>query len=174
MDWRAKIKTPREFPLGRLTLSRRDRMMVARHEMPGIGRKTIRAVGHGLMELRRPPLNDGFMGVQRRSNAKWQSAVRVTPHTVPYGTDVSGGRFQAFHAWLPSFSPFGTKTKTAISQAADSTLANVPKINAQDVAPASSVPLERSPSRLARPIFATRSRVDSFPFSAASAIFCSA
>ena len=28
-------------------------------------------------------------------------------HTVPYGTDSLMARFQAFHAWLPSFVPTG-------------------------------------------------------------------
>jgi hypothetical protein len=34
----------------------------------------------------------------------------ATNHTVPYGTGFSMPRFQAFHAWLPSFSPYGTNT----------------------------------------------------------------
>jgi hypothetical protein len=55
-------------------------------------------------------------------------------------------------------------------QLLDNTFANVRNINAHDVAPASSVPRDRSPNRLARPILATKSRVESFPSSAASAI----
>jgi hypothetical protein len=32
----------------------------------------------------------------------------------PYGTDRVGGVSQAFHAWLPSFSPFGTKASLTL------------------------------------------------------------
>jgi hypothetical protein len=36
-------------------------------------------------------------------------------HTVPYGTGLWYPHFQAFHARLPSFSPFGTKFPIALA-----------------------------------------------------------
>ena len=64
----------------------------------------------------------------------------------------------------------GERSALCISQAPAKTFANFLRINAQEVAPASKVPRDRSPSRLALPILATKLRVDSFPCSAASAI----
>jgi hypothetical protein len=78
-------------------LSRRDEMMVARHEMPAKRADMIRPVGNGMIRRFRP--HPSHKTIERP----------VQPnHTVPYGTGFPVARFQAFHAWLPSFGPSGT------------------------------------------------------------------
>ena len=78
-------------------MSRRDGTKVARHKMPGKDADMIR--------LRRG-------GCDRRRQVLFTTQDNRTPssthHTVPYGTGSVMPRFQAFHAWLPSFRPSGT------------------------------------------------------------------
>jgi hypothetical protein len=72
-------------------------MKVARHVTPGIGIGMIRPVGNGMIRVARS-----------RPSGKTIERPRQHDHTVPYGTGFSMPRFQAFHAWLPSFHPYGT------------------------------------------------------------------
>jgi hypothetical protein len=71
--------------------------MVARHEMPGKGLDMIRPVGNGVI----------------RSAALWSPSETITragQPIIPYPTGrLLRGTFQAFHAWLPSAGPSGTK-----------------------------------------------------------------
>jgi hypothetical protein len=78
-------------------LSRRDRMMVARHEMPGEWNAEARPGGYGMMTWPGCPItqHDGQQG-----------PARITPF--PTGRVVSA-IYQAFHASLPSFRPSGTQ-----------------------------------------------------------------
>jgi hypothetical protein len=82
-------------------LSRRDELMVARHEMPGHWSDPVRPVGNGMI---------GNASRDPSSPIKERAVQNV--HTVPYGTVSWMLRFQAFHAWLPSFRPFGTIVRT--------------------------------------------------------------
>jgi hypothetical protein len=71
-------------------------MKVARHGMPGMCHPEPRPVGYGMI--------GGEKGL-----LTWMVEKRgATDHTVPYGTD-HVCLCQAFHAWLPSFRPSGTK-----------------------------------------------------------------
>jgi len=72
-------------------------MMVARHVMPGKRTGMIRPVGNGMIRGAWPCLS------RKTVERPWQR-----DHTVPYGTGSSMPRFQAFHAWLRSFRPYGT------------------------------------------------------------------
>ena len=72
-------------------------MMVARHEMPGKQADTIRPVGNGVIR-----------GGASCSSRKTIERPVQPDRTVPSGTGFSMARFQAFHAWLPSFGPYGT------------------------------------------------------------------
>jgi hypothetical protein len=72
-------------------------MMVARHEMPGKHADMIRPVGDGLI-----------CGGESCPSRKTIEGPVKPDHTVPYGTRFLIPRFQAFHAWLPSSSPYGT------------------------------------------------------------------
>jgi hypothetical protein len=72
-------------------------MMVARHVMPGKRVGMIRPVGNGMIR-----------GARSRPSCNTIERPRQPDHTVPYGTGSSMPRFQAFHAWLPSFRPYGT------------------------------------------------------------------
>jgi hypothetical protein len=78
-------------------LSRRDKRMVARHEMPGKRVDMIRPVGNGVIL--------GRAGCSSRTIIERPAQ---PDHTVPYGTGLSTTCSQAFHAWLPSFGPSGT------------------------------------------------------------------
>ena len=72
-------------------------MMVAWHEMPGVGHPEARPVGYGMNGWR-----DGaivFTGGQ-------SAARQITPF--PTGRIMST-LYQAFHAWLPSLRPYGTE-----------------------------------------------------------------
>jgi hypothetical protein len=77
--------------------SRRYQMMVARYEMPGRQAGTIRPGGNGLIRRFRSHPSPKTMERPVQPN-----------HTVPSGTGFPVPRFQAFHAWLPSFGPSGT------------------------------------------------------------------
>jgi hypothetical protein len=57
----------------------------------------------------RPGGNGVIGGAEFRLSSKTNHALLPIDHTVPYGTASSMSRSQAFHAWLPSYSPFGTK-----------------------------------------------------------------
>jgi hypothetical protein len=68
-------------------------------------KKGIRPVGHGVI---------GFpIGFFARGAANER---RDAVHTVPYGTGPLSDIFQAFHAWLPSFNPFGITSGRLSSQ----------------------------------------------------------
>ena len=71
--------------------------MVAWHEVPGKTTTVIRPGGNGVIS-----------GAKFRLPSKTNRALLPIDHTVPYGTVSSMPRFQAFHAWLPSYSPSGT------------------------------------------------------------------
>jgi adenosylcobinamide-phosphate synthase len=71
--------------------------MVAWHEVPGKTTTMIRPGGNGLIN-----------GIRVRPPANTNSAPLPINHTVPYGTGSLMLRSQAFHAWLPSYSPSGT------------------------------------------------------------------
>jgi hypothetical protein len=73
-------------------------MMVARHGMPGMCHPEARPVGHGMIGWR-----DGAIV----SNGKQSVVPQITPF--PTGRIMSAP-YQAFHAWLPSLRPFGTKS----------------------------------------------------------------
>ena len=78
-------------------------MKVARHEMPG--------------ELTpKGPVPEGRYELVARETFITEG--RRTPgcpnHTVPSGRD-RGGWSQAFHAWLPSFSPSGTMNRSSMA-----------------------------------------------------------
>jgi hypothetical protein len=75
--------------------------MVARHEMPGKQAETVRPVGNGVIPGARP-----------YPSSKTLERPLQPDHTVPYGTGFSVPRFQAFHAWLPSFRPSGTRVRS--------------------------------------------------------------
>jgi hypothetical protein len=78
-------------------LSRRDHVMVARHEMPGNAASRTRPVGYGMIGLRGHVLWSCMMDRSTR-----QGSIRR-------GGDGSClAAFQAFHAWLPSIRPSGT------------------------------------------------------------------
>jgi hypothetical protein len=71
-------------------------MMVAGHGMPGTCRPEARPIGYGMIGRDGTIFSDGGQSV------------------VPQFTPCPTGRipvalYQAFHAWLPSFDPFGTK-----------------------------------------------------------------
>jgi len=76
--------------------------MVARHGMPGTCRPEARPVGYGMIGWRDGAIfSDGGQSV------------------VPQFTPCPTGRipvalYQAFHAWLPSFGPFGMKVSFLI------------------------------------------------------------
>jgi adenosylcobinamide-phosphate synthase len=72
--------------------------MVAWHEVPGKTTTMIRPGGNGVIG-----------GAEFRLPSKTNHALLPIDHTVPYGTASSMSRSQAFHAWLPSYSPSGTK-----------------------------------------------------------------
>jgi len=72
-------------------------MMVARHEKPGKQAETVRPVGNGVIR-----------GARLYPSPKTLERPFQSDHTVPYGTGFSVPRFQAFHAWLPTFLPSGT------------------------------------------------------------------
>jgi hypothetical protein len=46
--------------------------------------------------------------------AKWRKAPNTLDRTVPYGTDHVLPIYQAFHARLPSCSPYGTVTSNSL------------------------------------------------------------
>ena len=71
--------------------------VIARHEMPRKTATMIRPVGNGVIS-----------GARFRLSSE-NRASSPTDHTVPYGTGSWMPRFQAFHAWLPSFRPSGTQ-----------------------------------------------------------------
>jgi hypothetical protein len=73
-------------------------MMVAWHEMPGnvVSVSPSRRVRYDRLMRMTDPL-----GV-------WTNPDTAN-YTIPYGTDHVRGIFQAFHAWLPSIRPGGTK-----------------------------------------------------------------
>jgi adenosylcobinamide-phosphate synthase len=73
--------------------------MVAWHAVPGKTTTVIRPVGNGVIS-----------GARVRPQAKRNDTPLPPDHTVPYGTGSSMARFQAFHAWLPSYYPSGTQT----------------------------------------------------------------
>jgi hypothetical protein len=77
-------------------------MMVARHEMPGKGSDMIRPVGNGVV----------------RGATFCPLSLTIAPARqpiIPYPTGrVLDGAFQAFHAWLPSSGPSGTKTPASL------------------------------------------------------------
>jgi hypothetical protein len=70
-------------------------MMVARHEMPGKRLDTIRPVGNGLIRCARPCPPSNVTRARRDRSYR----------TLRDGLLDAG--VQAFHAWLPSFSPSG-------------------------------------------------------------------
>ena len=72
--------------------------MVARHEMPGKSAEMIRPGGNGMIDRR-----------GRRSALNGGRSVARHDHTVPYGAGFSTPLFQAFHTWLPSYRPAGTR-----------------------------------------------------------------
>jgi len=76
--------------------------MVAWHAVPGKTTTVIHPVGNGVIN-----------GTKVRRQAKRNDTPLPPDHTVPYGTGSSMPRFQAFHAWLPSYRPFGTQTALA-------------------------------------------------------------
>jgi hypothetical protein len=96
-------------------LSRRDEMMVARYEMPGKQAGTIRPVGNGMIRRFGP-----------HPSPKTKERPAQVDHTVPYGTGLSTARFQAFHAWLPSFGPSGTCPAGHDGHAAERQASNTP------------------------------------------------
>jgi hypothetical protein len=69
-------------------------MKVARHEMPGMCQNVTRPGGHGMIWS----VTDVFSG--------WTRQVGTIIPSLP--GRIRLGHFQAFHAWLPSFSPSGT------------------------------------------------------------------
>jgi hypothetical protein len=86
-----------------VSLSRRDLTMVARHEMPGMGAITDPS-GKGRYDF-----------VPRLNHAPDQKRRLPAQSYRPSGTGVFFDTFQAFHAWLPSFSPSGTQRLPAQS-----------------------------------------------------------
>ena len=78
-------------------LSRRDQMMVARHGMHGTCPPETRPVGYGMIGWR-----EGAIVAD--------SGPSVAPQITPFSTGrIMPTHYQAFHAWLPSFHPSGTK-----------------------------------------------------------------
>jgi hypothetical protein len=92
-------------------------MMVARYEMPGKQAGTIRPVGNGMIRRFRP-----FPSPKTIEHPVQPS------HTVPSGTGFSVSRFQAFHAWLPSFGPSGTSRVGHDGQAGERRARNTPTL----------------------------------------------
>ena len=83
--------------LERCRLSRRDYLMVARHEMPGNAASRTRPVGHGMIGL--------------RGHVLWSCPVNKAAGHGSHRSLRDGSllaAFQAFHAWLPSLRPSGT------------------------------------------------------------------
>ncbi len=71
--------------------------MVARHEMPGMCHPEARPVGYGMIGWREEAIVS-------------DSGPSVAPQITPFPTGrIMFGLYQAFHAWLPSFRPSGTK-----------------------------------------------------------------
>src|SRR6202050_922449 len=60
-----------------------------------------------------PPRRMGFVA-PRFVHIRDHNPLLPTDHTVPYGTGFWVGTFQAFHAWLPSVSLDGTKSRRVI------------------------------------------------------------
>ncbi len=74
-------------------------MMVARHEMPGKRGNMIRPVGNGVIR------SATSVRGQRQNKYPYQPIIPF-----PTGRLLTLG-FQAFHAWLPSFRPSGTRLR---------------------------------------------------------------
>ena len=115
----------------------------------------------------------------------------ITPHRRRLGAHRAHphpGRARSARPSRPSIAPPATRTSSRPSSVPEARRPLSPPVpeqvphrvghaasnSQQEVAPASSTPRERSPSRLARPTLATRSRVDSLPCSAAWAMAASA
>jgi hypothetical protein len=69
----------------------------------GIWRSGIRPGGYGLTFVSTRSLV--HQRAAKTFHLRWRVAGE-TDHTVPYGTGLSFRRFQAFHAWLTSLSPY--------------------------------------------------------------------
>ena len=83
-------------------------MIVARHEMPGKRADVTRPVLSATARMATEEGNGVMYGPQ--SCSQYETAQTHHPdHTVLYGTDPRWRLFQAFHAWLPSFRPYGTE-----------------------------------------------------------------
>ena len=74
--------------------------VVAWHEVPGKTTTMIRPVGYGMIS-----------GTELCPSSKANGTPSSIDHTVSYGTGSSMPGFQAFHAWLPSYGPYGTKNR---------------------------------------------------------------
>jgi hypothetical protein len=74
--------------------------MVARHEVPG-----IRPINDPSRRVR----YDAKVYLIRNTSSLGADSRGDTNHNVPSGRIVEGCGFQAFHAWLPSGSPYWTE-----------------------------------------------------------------
>ena len=93
------VKAPADTSTDYTALSRRDLMIVARHEVPG---KRV------LIDPSRRVRCDFRAAASISEFGLSSNAFRHADQTVPYGTGLLGYVFQALRARLPSFSPYGT------------------------------------------------------------------